>query len=156
MEIRLFDALGRSLAAPEGMTLGAWESIQINDVFSFFSVPGQRNARIELVRTSGSGGFFAFASVIDAVSGDAISFPLPSSPDPEPRRRGFCLRRQRPDDWHPQPVNSAETPTALFCWIRELSNRLVIPVTRHNQRRDYHQDEGELRACEATLPCLRP
>lgn len=76
VEIRLFDALGRSLAAPERMTLGPWESIQINDVFAFFSVSGQRNARIEIARHSGSGGFFAYASVIDADSGDAIFVPV--------------------------------------------------------------------------------
>jgi len=78
--IKLFDALGRPLGNPTRMTLGPWESIQINDVFSFFSVSGQRNARIEIVRDSGSGGFFAYASVIDAASGDAIFVPVAELP----------------------------------------------------------------------------
>jgi len=76
VEVRLFDALGRALGSPARMTLGPWESIQINDIFSFFSVSGQRNARIEVTRDLGPGGFFAFASVIDADSGDAIFVPV--------------------------------------------------------------------------------
>ncbi len=76
VEVRLLDALGRALGTPARMTLGPWESIQINDIFAFFSVSGQRNARIEIVRDSGSGGFFAYASVIDADSGDAIFVPV--------------------------------------------------------------------------------
>lgn len=80
VRIRLFDALGRSLTEAARMTLGPWESIQINDVFAFFSVPGRRNARIEIERDSGSGGFFAYASVIDASSGDAIFVPVTGLP----------------------------------------------------------------------------
>ncbi len=76
VEVRLLDALGRALGTPARMTLGPWESIQINDIFAFFSVSGQRNSRIEIVRDSGFGGFFAYASVIDADSGDAIFVPV--------------------------------------------------------------------------------
>lgn len=76
VEIRLLDSLGRPLGSPIHQTLGPWESIQINDVFAFFSVPGQSNARLEIARDSGAGGFFAYASVIDSDSGDAIFVPV--------------------------------------------------------------------------------
>jgi subtilisin family serine protease len=76
VEIRLLDSLGRALGDPAGMILGPWESIQINDVFNFFGVAGQPNGRIEIGRDSGTGGFFAYASVIDSISGDAIFVPV--------------------------------------------------------------------------------
>jgi subtilisin family serine protease/subtilisin-like proprotein convertase family protein len=76
VEIRLFDALGRPLGSAARMTLGPWESIQINDIFTFFGVPGEFNARIEIASYSGTGGFFAYGSVIDSDSGDAIFVPV--------------------------------------------------------------------------------
>jgi hypothetical protein len=63
------------------MTLGAWESVQINDIFAALGAEGQINARIELTRDSGDGGFFAYASVIDAESGDAIFVPVLELPN---------------------------------------------------------------------------
>jgi hypothetical protein len=54
------------------LTLGAWESVQLNDIFGTLGATGVRNARVEITRESGSGAFFAYASVIDADSGDAV------------------------------------------------------------------------------------
>jgi hypothetical protein len=76
VEIRLLDDLGRPIGSFTRMTLGPWESVQLNDIFGVFGAPDHRNARIELVKDSGSGSFFAYASVIDADSGDAIFVPV--------------------------------------------------------------------------------
>lgn len=76
VQIRLLDEYGSPLGVATRMTLGPWESVQLNDVFGTLGAEGQRNARIELVRDSGDGGFFAYASVIDADSGDAIFVPV--------------------------------------------------------------------------------
>lgn len=85
VEIRLFDHLGRPLGWPVTMTLGPWESIQVNDIFGALGAHEGTNARAEMTRVSGGGSFFAYASVIDADSGDAIFVPaleLPGPPDP--------------------------------------------------------------------------
>ena len=76
IEIRLLDEVGRPLGSFTRMTLGAWESVQINDIFGVLGAADHRNARVELVKDSGSGSFFAYASVIDANSGDAIFVPV--------------------------------------------------------------------------------
>jgi len=85
IEIRLYDHLGTPLGWPMTMTLGPWESVQVNDIFDALGARDHRNARAEISLVSGNGGFFAYASVIDADSGDAIFVPvleLPSSPGP--------------------------------------------------------------------------
>jgi len=76
VQIRLRDEYGSPLGTSTRMTLGPWESVQLNDIFGLLGAEGQRNARIEMVRDSGDGGFFAYASVIDADSGDAIFVPV--------------------------------------------------------------------------------
>jgi len=73
--IQIFDELGRPVGSATRMTLGPWESVQINDIFGTLGAPGSRNARVEINRDAGAGGFFAYASVIDAYSGDAIFVP---------------------------------------------------------------------------------
>jgi len=73
--IQIFDEFGRPLGSSIRMTLGPWESVQINDIFGTLGAPGSRNARVEISRDAGAGGFFAYASVIDALSGDAIFVP---------------------------------------------------------------------------------
>jgi len=85
LEIRLFDHLGKTLGWPKTVALGPWESTQVNDIFNALGADDHRNAGAEITKVSGSGGFFAYASVIDANSGDAIFVPvleLPSSPEP--------------------------------------------------------------------------
>jgi subtilisin family serine protease/subtilisin-like proprotein convertase family protein len=74
--ISLLDEHGNPLGATTRMTLGPWESIQINDVFGALGGEEETNARIELTRDAGNGAFFAYASVIDSVSGDAIFVPV--------------------------------------------------------------------------------
>lgn len=76
IEIRLLDEVGRPLGSFTRMTLGPWESVQLNDIFDVLGAAEHRNARVELVKDSGSGSFFAYASVIDADSGDAIFVPV--------------------------------------------------------------------------------
>ncbi len=75
VNIQIFDEFGLPLGSPVRMNLGSWESTQINDVFSALGAPANRNSRIEISRESGAGGFFAYASVVDAESGDAIFVP---------------------------------------------------------------------------------
>lgn len=75
VNIRILDEQGLLLGSPVRMDLGSWESVQINDVFSVLGAPANRNSRIEISRESGAGGFFAYASVVDAESGDAIFVP---------------------------------------------------------------------------------
>jgi subtilisin family serine protease len=76
IEIRLLDEVGRPLGSFTRMTLGPWESVQLNDIFSILGADDRHNSRIELVKDSGGGSFFAYASVIDAESGDAIFVPV--------------------------------------------------------------------------------
>ena len=75
VDIRIFGEFGQHLGSPVRMALGPWESIQINDVFTALGAPESGGARIEISRESGAGSFFAYASVVDAQSGDAIFVP---------------------------------------------------------------------------------
>ncbi len=82
VEIQLFDDLGRTLGSSMSKTLGPWESIQINDIFGALGAQDHRNARAEIRRVGGTGAFFAYVSVIDADSGDAIFVPVLELPNP--------------------------------------------------------------------------
>jgi hypothetical protein len=72
LEISLLDHKGRPLGAVTRQTLGPWESNQINDIFEVLGAASHANARLEVTRLSGAGTFFAYASVVDADSGDAV------------------------------------------------------------------------------------
>jgi subtilisin family serine protease len=74
--IEIFDELGRPLGWSRRTTLGPWDSVQINDIFGALGADDQRNARVRLTHDSGMGRFFAYASVIDSRSGDAIFVPV--------------------------------------------------------------------------------
>jgi subtilisin-like proprotein convertase family protein len=74
--VRLLDDRGLEIGAPIQVTLGPWDSTQINQVFEALSAAPRRNARVEITRVGGNGAFFAYASVIDAHSGDAIFVPI--------------------------------------------------------------------------------
>jgi hypothetical protein len=82
VEIRLYDELGRMLGSSTTIVLGPWETIQINDIFDALGASDHSNARAEITRVSGAGAFFAYASVIDADSGDAIFVPVLELEDP--------------------------------------------------------------------------
>lgn len=82
VEIRLYDELGRMLGSSTTIVLGPWETLQINDIFDALGAADHRNARAEITRVSGAGAFFAYASVIDADSGDAIFVPALELGDP--------------------------------------------------------------------------
>jgi subtilisin family serine protease len=80
VEFQLRDHLGKPLGNPRQTTLGPWDSVQINDIFTYFGASPQSNVLLHLTRISGAGSFFAYASVVDADSGDAIFVPvLPNS-----------------------------------------------------------------------------
>jgi hypothetical protein len=77
---RLVNHWGRSLGGIGSLRLGPRESVQINDIFAALGVQPQANLRLEMARDGGGGSFFAYASVIDAQSGDAIFVPIIALP----------------------------------------------------------------------------
>lgn len=81
LRLQLRDEIGRALGTVERHTLGPWESVQINDIFAALAAPAQDNAYLEVVREGGSGEFFAYASVIDGDSGDAVFVPAIAIPE---------------------------------------------------------------------------
>ena len=82
LELRLIDRLGRGLGSPLSVSLGPWDSVQLNDVFAALEAPAVLSARVEVKRLSGTGRFFAYASVVDADSGDAIFVPIVPTAEP--------------------------------------------------------------------------
>jgi len=76
LELTLFDADGRPVGAPQRHALGPWELVQINDIFAAVGAPALPAARLEITRSSGEGSFFAYASVVDTTSGDAVFVPV--------------------------------------------------------------------------------
>jgi subtilisin-like proprotein convertase family protein len=76
LELTLFDEDGRAVGGVQRRALGPWELVQINDVFSALGAPALSAARLDIVRVSGEGSFFAYASVVDTTSGDAIFVPV--------------------------------------------------------------------------------
>lgn len=75
LRLLLHDEIGRPMGYVNHLTLGSWESVQINDVFAAMGAPPRDNARLEIAIEGGAGNFFAYASVVDADSGDAIFVP---------------------------------------------------------------------------------
>lgn len=82
LELRLVDRLGRRLGSPLSLSLGPWDSVQLNDVFAVLEAPAADPARVEVQRLSGSGRFFAYGSVVDADSGDATFVPIVPTTEP--------------------------------------------------------------------------
>jgi hypothetical protein len=69
------DAHGRQLGQPLILDPGPFELVQVDDVFAAAGASPTHNCRIELTRVSGTGDFVGYASVVDAVTGDAICVP---------------------------------------------------------------------------------
>lgn len=82
LELRLIDRRGRCLGSPRSLSLGPWDSVQLNDVFAVLDAPAAEHTRVEVQRLSGTGRFFAYASVVDAESGDAIFVPIVPTTEP--------------------------------------------------------------------------
>jgi subtilisin-like proprotein convertase family protein len=82
LTVRLLDRIGRTLGSPIDLGLGPWESVQLNDIFAVVGAQGSDTARVAIETTGGPGRFFAYGSVIDAVSGDAIFVPILPIPEP--------------------------------------------------------------------------
>ncbi len=83
LEVRctLRDALGNELAPPALFTVEPYQLVQVNDIFAAFGTEPQHNARIDLAVESGTGAYAAYASVVDAVTGDAVFIPAQPLPD---------------------------------------------------------------------------
>jgi hypothetical protein len=71
----LLDRIGRQLGEQVLVTLDAFEMVQINNVFNALGADKTGVARLVLSRVGGDGAFAAYASVIDRVTGDAITVP---------------------------------------------------------------------------------
>ncbi|PWB73600.1 MAG: hypothetical protein C3F15_09410 [Holophagae bacterium] len=69
------DAHGRQLGQPLILDPGPFELVQVDDVFAAAGASPTHNCRIELTRVSGTGDFVGYASVVDALTGDAICVP---------------------------------------------------------------------------------
>lgn len=76
LDLALFDTNGRPVGGIRRQTLGPWEFVQINDIFSALGAPAMSSARLEVRRVGGPGAFFAYASVVDTGSGDAVFVPV--------------------------------------------------------------------------------
>jgi len=77
LELRatLRDTVGNALAPAVLLTIEPYQLVQINDVFAAFGVEPERNARVDITVNSGTGAYVAYASVVDAVTGDAVLIP---------------------------------------------------------------------------------
>jgi hypothetical protein len=71
----LFDSVGRRLGEPTVVPLQPFELFQINDIFGYLHAPRVDNTRLEIKVEQGEGAYVAYASVIDGVTGDAVSVP---------------------------------------------------------------------------------
>jgi subtilisin-like proprotein convertase family protein len=81
LEIRLRDRKGHQIGTTRRTGLGPFESVQFNDIFSSLLAAPADNVRVEIQRIAGSGRWFAYGSVIDARSGDAIFVPVADAED---------------------------------------------------------------------------
>lgn len=76
VEATLRDRHGALLGTPVHLAVEAFGLVQVNDVFAAFGVPPRPNCRIDVRRTTGQGSFFALASVVDRITGDAVAIPM--------------------------------------------------------------------------------
>jgi len=75
LRMSLRDSQDHLQADPVEIVLAPWESRQINDLFVFLQARGSGPSRLDIVPSSGEGSFVAFASIVDDLSGDALSIP---------------------------------------------------------------------------------
>ncbi len=83
----LLDTFGRPIADPILLTAEPYQLVQVDDVFAAADQTATSNAWIQLELVAGDGDFFAYGSMVDSVTGDAIfvpSRPLPEAPPPYP------------------------------------------------------------------------
>ncbi len=76
IEATLRDSHGNPLGDPLLLAVEAFDLIQVNDIFTAFSVSPRTNCRIDMRRTSGEGSFFGLASVVDRQTGDAVAISM--------------------------------------------------------------------------------
>jgi subtilisin family serine protease len=77
----LLDRHGRILGEPLILEPAPLELVQVDDVFAAAGAPPTWNCRIELEQLAGDGEVVAYASVVDAVTGDAIFVPAVAQPE---------------------------------------------------------------------------
>ncbi len=76
LRLILYDADGTAIGTAKTVTVPAGEWVQKNDVFDFVRASPQSLAYATLELVSGTGSFWAYASVIDADTGDATTIPV--------------------------------------------------------------------------------
>ena len=82
IEAVLRDRFGAVLGDPITLTVPPFGLVQVNGVFGRWGVTPQINCRIELTRVRGGGAFFALASVVDRLTGDAVAIPMTETGSP--------------------------------------------------------------------------
>ena len=82
VEAVLRDRFGTALGDPMVLTIPPFGLIQINGIFGRWAVPPQTGCRIEMSRVRGGGAFFALASVVDRLTGDAVAVPMTETGSP--------------------------------------------------------------------------
>mgnify|MGYP006287334237 CR=1 FL=1 len=75
VSLALRGADGLQLGRGATVHLAPEESLQINDVFDYLEAPPTASARLDLTASGDGASVFAYASVIDAISGDAVFIP---------------------------------------------------------------------------------
>ena len=71
----LRDAVGRQIGDPLALTVEPYQLTQVDDIFNATGAEPTSTASVELRTISGSGDWVAYASVVDATTGDAIFVP---------------------------------------------------------------------------------
>lgn len=71
----VLDAFGRRLGQPVTIALEPYQLDQVDDIVGAAGAGAVENGRIEISAVGGDGRFFAYASVVDRITGDAIFVP---------------------------------------------------------------------------------
>ncbi len=75
LQLELRDPHDLPLAPALNVTIPAWNSLQINDLLDLMGIPGREDSRLEISPADPDSRYLALLSIVDEISGDAISVP---------------------------------------------------------------------------------
>lgn len=75
LQFEIRDAQGIRQGTSADIHLGAYASYQINDLAARLTAGDVEDCRLQITPTGGNGSYLAFASLVDELSGDALSLP---------------------------------------------------------------------------------
>ncbi len=75
LRLELYDGAGSHLGRSEVVRLAPFELIQLNRIHERLEAPAVENSRLEIRQDAGEGTFFAYGSVVDGRTGDAMFVP---------------------------------------------------------------------------------